>query len=490
MVTRLVRAPRIDFASLRRELELPTRFPLAAQREADEVAARVTAGLTAEVASTAVVDRTDIPFVTIDPATSRDLDQALSLHRREGGFRVFYAIADVTAFVPLGGDLESETWLRGETIYLPDGKVPLHPVSMSEGAASLLPGETRPAVLWTIDLDSDGATNAVRVERAVVRSRAKLDYVGVQEAAAAGVLEDPVALLPEIGSLLHARGLDRGAINLPIPEQELEPDDGGWRLTLRAPIPAEDWNAQISLLTGMCAADIMLAERVGLLRTMPSPRPEAVAALRSVAAGLGVDWAHGVPIGRLLTSIDPANPRGAALVDQAAELLRGAGYIVLDGATPEQTGHGGVGAPYAHVTAPLRRLADRYATEVCLSLAEGRDVPDWVRAALPQLPEVMEKSGRRASAAERGAIELAEAVTLQHRVGEEFDAVVLDAAPARTNANGGARPATAVIAIDDPPVRARCEGAATMGERVRARLVQADPARCTVLFALSPTPSS
>jgi len=485
VVTRLVKAPRIDFASLRRELELPTRFPLAAQREADEAAAQVIARVTAEAASPAVVDRTDIPFVTIDPATSRDLDQALSLHRRQGGFRVFYAIADVTAFVPLGGDLESETWLRGETIYLPDGKVPLHPVSLSEGAASLLPGETRPAVLWTIDLDSDGETTAVRVERAVVRSRAKLDYVGVQEAAAAGVLDAPIALLPEIGSLLHARGLDRGAINLPIPEQELEPDDGGWRLKLRAPNPAEDWNAQISLLTGMCAADIMLVGRVGLLRTMPSPRPDAVTTLRAVAAGLGVEWADGVPVGRLLTSIDPAVPRGAALVDQAAELLRGAGYTALDGVTPKQTGHGGVGAPYAHVTAPLRRLADRYATEVCLSLVDGREVPDWARAALPQLPDVMEKSGRRASAAERGAIELAEAVLLEHRVGEEFDAIVLDVAPARTSANGAARPATAVIAIDEPPVRARCEGVATMGERVRARLVQADPGQRTVLFAIA-----
>ena len=97
----------------------------------------------------------------------------------------------------------------------------------------------------------------------------------------------------------------------------------------------------------------------------------------------------------------------------------------------------------------------------------------------------MERSGRRASAAERGAIELAEAVLLEHRVGEEFDAVVLDVAPARTNANGATRPATAVIAIDEPPVRARCEGVATMGERVRARLVQADPAQRTVLFAIA-----
>ena len=138
-----------------------------------------------------------------------------------------------------------------------------------------------------------------------------------------------------LGRCCIARGLDRGAINLPIPEQELEPDDGGWRLTLRAPIPAEDWNAQISLLTGMCAADIMLAGRVGLLRTMPAPRPEAVtrAACRRRRASA---WTGrtAVPVGRLLASIDPAVPRGAALVDQAAELLRGAGYTALDGGPP------------------------------------------------------------------------------------------------------------------------------------------------------------
>jgi hypothetical protein len=75
-------------------------------------------------------------------------------------------------------------------------------------------------------------------------------------------------------------------------------------------------------------------------------------------------------------------------------------------------------------------------------------------------------------------------VLLQGRVGEEFDAAVLDVTPARPNPNGAARPAMAVIAIDEPPVRARCEGVATRGERVRARLVQADPAQRTVLFEI------
>ena len=126
-------------------------------------------------------DRTDIPFVTIDPPTSRDLDQAVHLDPPPGGgYRVHYAIADVAAFVRPGGALEAETWRRGQTVYLPDGNVPLHPTRVSEGAASLLPDVDRAAVLWTIDLDADGATVDIRLERARVRSRAKLDYAGVQ----------------------------------------------------------------------------------------------------------------------------------------------------------------------------------------------------------------------------------------------------------------------------------------------------------------------
>ena len=482
MVTRLVRAPRIDFSELRRELDLPSQFPLAAQREADEASARV-----AEAQRTGrLPDRTDIPFVTIDPLTSRDLDQAMSLLRTAHGFPVHYAISDVSSFVAPGGALEAETWRRGQTVYLPDGKVPLHPVTLSEGAASLLPDQTCPAALWTIDIDTDGATTAVRVERALVRSRAKLDYATVQAAAEAGTLAEPIVLLPHIGRVLIERGLDRGAINLPMPEQEIEPDGEHWRLVLRAGVPAEEWNAQISLLAGVSAAAIMLEGAVGLLRTMPMPRPEAVRRLRVAAAGLDLPWPDSASLGRIIASVDPADPRGAALVDHAAELMRGAGYTPFDGAAPADPNHGAVGGPYAHVTAPLRRLADRYATEVCLSLVDGRAVPSWAREALPQLPDLMSTSDRRASAAERGAVDLAEALLLADRVGEEFLAAVIDVDEPRASGGRAAakREPAGTIALDDPPVRARCTGALPLGEWVRVRLVQADPKRRQVSFTM------
>jgi exoribonuclease R len=465
VATRRLRAPRIDFSALRRELGLPDGFPPAAQRDAEEAAS-------AGPAATPRRDRTDLPVVTIDPPTSRDLDQALCLTRRDGGYRVYYAIADVFAFVTPGSALDQETNLRGQTVYLPDAKVPLHPPVLSEGAASLLPGEVRPAVLWTLDLDAAGATTGVVLERALVRSRAKLSYDTVQADLDAGNLAEPVRLLPEIGRLLIELAVARGGIDLPMPEQEVEPSGDGWRLELRAPLPVEEYNAQVSLLTGRAAADIMLAGRIGLLRTMPAAPPQAVTRLRAAALALGIDWPADESVGALLTRLKPALPRDAAFVDQAAELLRGAAYTSFDGSVPADPQHAAVAAPYAHVTAPLRRLADRYATEVCLALHEGREVAPHVHRALPELPATMARTDRTARAAERSAVDLVEAMLLHDRVGQRFEAAVVDV----DERGGGA------VALDDPPVRARCVGSLSLGERTTVRLVEADPQRRTVRF--------
>ena len=121
-----------------------------------------------------------------------------------------YAIADLGAVVVPGGPLDTEVRRRGQTVYLPDGSVPLHPPVLSEDAASLLPDGPRAAVLWTIDLDADGEPVHVDLRRARVRSRAQLDYRSVQAQADAGTLPEALALLPRIGGLLQDRAAERG----------------------------------------------------------------------------------------------------------------------------------------------------------------------------------------------------------------------------------------------------------------------------------------
>ncbi|MEV4947546.1 RNB domain-containing ribonuclease [Streptomyces sp. NPDC053755] len=471
-VTGAAEAPlRAALRALRTEPAIPQAFPPAVLAEAEAAA---------KAPRLPGHDATDLPFFTLDPPASTDLDQAMHLARRaDGGYRVHYAIADVAAFVTPGSALDAEAHRRVLTLYLPDGRVPLHPTVLSEGAASLLPGETRPALLWRIDLDAEGRRVATDVRRALVRSRAKLDYAGVQARIDAGTAEEPVALLREIGRLREALETERGGISLNVPEQEVVLRDHTYSLEYRAPLPADGWNAQISLLTGMAAADLMTAAGTGILRTLPTAPDGAVARLRRSAHALGVDWPHHVSYADVVRSVDPANPRHAAFLQECTTLLRGAGYTVFtDGAVPSPAVHAAVADEYTHCTAPLRRLVDRYAGELCLAAVAGEEPPAWVREALDALPGEMAEGSRRANRVERETVDIVEAALMSGRVGEVFDAYVIDVKERE--------PGVGTVHLDDPAVVAGIEGGEArlpLGEWLRVRLTQADPGRAKVLFA-------
>lgn len=463
---------REGFEHIRTELEVPPAFP------PEVVAAAEEAARSAQLPAS---DVTDFAFVTIDPPGSMDLDQALHIERRDtrqsGGYRVRYAIADLAAFVIPGGVIDAETHVRGETLYSPDVRTPLHPPVLGEGAASLLPDQVRPALVWTIDLDAEGRQTEVDVVRALVRSRARLDYAGAQRAIDSGTGfgadDGPLALLAEVGKLRQSIEVERGGVSLRLPEQEVDQDGGGFRLRYRAPSPVEDWNAQISLLTGMAAAGLMIDARVGVLRTLPPPDSGAIDMLRRSANALDVAWPTSMTYQEFVRGLDPASDVGAALLELATRLLRGAGYTAFDGALPAQPQHSAVGAPYAHATAPLRRLVDRYVGELCLAVCAGEPVPDWVRAALAGLPDIMAESGRRAHALEHACIDLVECALLSTHVGETFSADVV-----ARNHHGGR------VQLRVPPVIARCDGAdLPLGERIAVRLATADVATRTLLFA-------
>ena len=374
------------FAAIRAELEVPPEFPA-------EVLSAAAAAAGRDAYREEREDLRAVDFLTIDPPGSMDLDQALHLSRRDGGYRLRYAIADVAAALAPGGVVDVEARRRVETLYGPDGRTPLHPPMLSEGSASLLPGQVRPALVWTMDLDADGEPRAVDVSRALVRSARRWTYAEAQEALTAGGLQDgqSLALLAEVGPLREARERERGGVSLPIPEQEVEQVEGGYRLAYRVPLPVEGWNAQVSLLTGMVAADLMLHGEVGVLRTLPDAPAGALGALRRTAGALGLAWPAEVTYPELVHSLDHRDPAAIALVQESTSLLRGAGYAAFDGTLPEVVHHSAVTAPYAHVTAPLRRLVDRFGLEVCVALCADRDVPEWVRLALPELPALMSR---------------------------------------------------------------------------------------------------
>jgi exoribonuclease R len=476
-------------AAIRSGLEVPDAFPADVLVAAEQAAAQP---------RLPDLDRTDIELITIDPDGSSDLGQAVHITRDGVGYRVSYAIADVAAFVGAGDPVDLEAHRRGMTLYAPDHRTPLHPPVLSEGAASLLPDQTRPALLWTIQLNARGKMTAAEVERALVRSRAQLSYVDAQAEIDGGSPRETLALLAVVGPWREQREADRGGASLQIPEQEVvhapadtraargfegvvplaeQGHDPGWRLVFRAPLPVEGWNAQISLLTGMAAAHIMLYGQIGILRTMPPADPAALRRLQRSAKALRIAWPEEMDYPDFLRSLDPHIPRDAAMLNACTALFRGAAYCAFSGGVPNEAEHAALAIEYAHVTAPLRRLVDRYAGEICVALCADRPVPDWVLRALDGLVEEMATAERRAKKYERAIVDLVEVFLLRDRVGEEFDGTVVEV-------EGDRHQGTVMIA--EPAVAAKVSGShLPLGQQVRVRLVSADSSTRSVSFELA-----
>jgi VacB/RNase II family 3'-5' exoribonuclease len=452
-------------ASIRAELHVPEEMP-------GPVTTAATAAAATPRALGDRLDLRDVPFVTIDPAGSRDLDQAYFAERRTGGTRVRYAIADVAAFVTTGDAVDVEAHARGVTVYLPDERAPLYPEVLGEGAASLLPDGDRPALCWTIDLDETGAATDWRLERATVRSRRQMTYVEAQHEIDAGSATEPLQLLREIGLLRQAQEHARGGVSLPLPDQEVQVLPDGYELAYEVPLAVEGWNAQISLLAGICAAHTMLDGGVGILRTLPPADDHAIERLRRIAQALGISWPASKRYADVVHDLTPGDPAAEAFVEQAVATLRGAGYTLVDPAATTPPVHGALATPYAHVTAPLRRLGDRIANEIVVALCAGRQPSDDARAALEGLPDLMREANRRAAGAERAVVDLAEALVLRGRIGETFSATVVDLDRDR-----------ATVMVRDPAVITHLDaGSLQLAQAVQVRLRAVDPTKRQIAF--------
>ena len=428
------------------------------------------------------VDARHLPFVTLDPASSTDLDQAFALTTEGDDIVLSYAIADVGWFVARGGPVEAEALRRGQTIYAPDGRIPQYPEVLSEQAASLLPDGDRPAVLLTVVVDPLGTCTLRAAQRALVRSRAKLAYEHVSAT-------DVSPLLSAIAANVAAGEDRRGAVRVDLPEQGVDTDPsapGGLRLVLRDRLASEDANSAMSLAANLAVAAAMLDAGVGLFRVMDSPDDRELASLRNSAKALGITWDRGLDLGHLQQRLDITDARHRAFLTLARRAGGGASYLAIgceDGDPAPASRHSAQPAPfhsaiaatYAHATAPLRRLADRYVLDLVVQLHAGGRPSVAERAMLAALPVVMERSDKVASKVDAAALDLVEAVTLSGREGERFAAVVMD-----VDKN------SARIQVSDPPVRARVHAEGVQpGSEISVRLDSADAATRTVKFSLA-----
>lgn len=442
-------------ASVRTRYGLPQGFPEPVEAAAADAATR---------RPSAHRDRTDQPFVTLDPEGSVDLDQAFLIERGGSDLLLHYAIADVGWFVDEGGPLEAEAWRRGSTVYLPDGKVPLYPQVLSDRAASLLPDGPRPAVILRVRLDESGAVELIDAERAVIRSRAKLTYESVRAT-------DLPPEFAEFARRVAAAEDARGAGNIEPPEQHVERDDGRYRLSFRPRRWSEMHNAALSLATNLAVADVLYRAGTGVFRVMDAPDERAIRRLRHTAVALGLQWPSEQSLEQFSRGLDSTDPAQAAFVMAVRRSGGGAEYRAWE--QDVVPWHAVMAATYTHATAPLRRLVDRYVIDATLAVVSGGSPDAALRSALARLPGEMAQADRVSNAIEREVVDLAEAVLLHGSEGQEFDAVVVDE-------NGdGARIQLTAMAVK---ARLRVDGLRP-GARVRVRLERADPVDGQVVFS-------
>ena len=457
-------------AAVRLANDVPVSFPVDALAETSAVIDR-------GFDRSGRLDLTDVAFATLDPASSTDLDQAFALSMEGDCFVLRYAIADVGAFVARGGALEAEAWRRASTLYLPDAKVPQYPSSLSEGGASLLPDVDRPAIVMTVALGVDLVPTLRSIDRAIVRSRAKLAYESCTP-------DQAHPLLGSFAARMEASDQARGAERVQRPEQEITHDPeapGQLRLTFRSLTASEEANAAMSLAANLALGSMFVAHGVGLFRDLDDPNRRDVAVLRRTAHALGLAWDDGEPLRELLRRLRPHVAADASFSLAVRRAGGGARYRFYranaSGAmrsegkagSPDGPWHSAMGAPYVHGTAPLRRLADRYVLDLAVALHAGAAIDALVEP-LTKLPPVMDAIGTRASKIDRACIDLVEAVVLTGREGSVFDGVVVESDPEH---------AVVHLVADGVRVRLALVGRSP-GDTVRLRLEKTDTTKGTI----------
>ena len=451
-------ALKLGIDSIVEQFQLPRSF----SPEIESEAARASSGFQLQDGNRR--DLTGLPFVTLDPATSTDLDQAFYLEEDGESIVLYYALADIGAFAPHHGLIAQEAWKRGVTIYGIEGKIPLYPKSLSQRAASLLPEGPRPAILVTVSIAKDGTLHLQGVESIYCSSRAKLAYDAID------IRNYP--LLKAFAERMWLNDLSRGAMRIDSPQQEVIADEtapGGVRLELRSRLYSEVVNSALSLAVNIALGELLRNAEVGLFRTMDTPNENAIRQLRRSAHAFGIEWHLAESLSDLPRRLDPNNTSHQRFLLETRRSGGRASYEIFS--SKKKPWHSAIAATYVHATAPMRRLADRYVLDLALLIANRKTVPESLIEVISLLPESMQRSENRANGVDRAVIDLIEAVSLQHRIGEVLDAEVVDADAGIVQTQQGA-------------IRARASNLplCNHGDKVKVRIEEANPAKRRVRF--------
>lgn len=434
--------PKSEIDAILEEFDLSRKFPRAVATEAKALGSAAGLSIRMKEKEDIRKDLRKIVTVTIDGERARDFDDAVSVARTDGGYRLWVHVADVGFFVPWDSELDLEARARGTSVYFPDRVIPMLPKELSEDLCSLKPDVDRMAISVRMDFDSFGVKKDVGFYPSIIKSDERMTYTSVRKILVDGdaderarykhVLKD-LELMGELCRILKAVRMERGSLDFDLPEPEIMLDMQGNPLAITR---AERNFAHIIIEEFMIAANETVAEYLDkldvptLYRTHEEPDPMRMEDVLKVIRPMGIFKRKSF------------RPKDFA---EILETIKGApekevvNYIVLRSLkqarySPINVGHFGLASDcYTHFTSPIRRYPDLVVHRILREVLSRKTIPEKKAGdAGPLLPEIAFHSScmeRRAEKAERAALGALTVWFMKDRVGEEFGGKVVAVTP-------------------------------------------------------------
>ena len=421
--------PAIDTLVIMRQYGLPDDFP-------DEVLddARVQAdAFDDSVVPEGREDLTDLPTLTIDPFDARDFDDAISLRREDGRWRLWVHIADVSHFVREGSPLDDEARRRATSVYLPDRVVPMIPEIISNHLASLQPEKKRLVKTVEIEYTDDLHISHVEVHNAVIHSDTRLNYEQVDqflEDRDAGrekfgdAVGDQLSAMHELAMRLRRARFQGGSLSMDSPDIKLEFDRSGKVKGARKVLHTESHQIieEFMLTANQAVATWLDDLALNFLHRIHAPPDRRKLKQLSEFVkdlNLGIDSVESrFEIQSVLDKV-----AGTPLEDAVNFAVLKAMSKAVYG--PQVEGHYALDMEhYCHFTSPIRRYPDLTVHRLIQRMKDAVQPPDESFGMLIKLGQHCSDMERNAAQAERDLIELKLLHFLNKKIGHKMPAVI------------------------------------------------------------------
>ncbi len=392
-------------------LEIPYIFPNSVIKQADEII-EITFDKAKEKKRE---DWLDIDFITIDPITAKDHDDAVFAKKDDdpnnnGGYLIYIAIADVAAYIKPNSALDKEAYLRGNSVYFPDKVVPMLPKRISNNLCSLIEGKNRPSMALKMQIDENGNIISHEFHRIMMRSRAKLSYQqaqnaidGLSDEITEPLLESVIKPLYAAYDCMKKARQKRAPLDLDLPEKKIVLDENGIVKAVHTPerLEAHRLIEEMMIAANVCAATSLEQNKTALLyRVHDVPGREKLIALREFLASLKMSFSKSDSISpkdfNRTLKLAKKNNKSEQVNEMVLRSQAQAEY------SPINYGHFGLNLDrYAHFTSPIRRYSDLIVHRALISVLKTGSVKQGEQHDLVIAGQHLSNTERRAMAAER-----------------------------------------------------------------------------------------